>query len=112
MGLKEIATNPDGTKQYENIFSLMSSVGEDSRNAIGVSIGNLINDVGGGLWDLLDKLGASGSLASLILSMAVLGALFKTFLPCLLPTFQLLFLRSFPRLHFFFCFPNQSIIPL
>ena len=34
MGLKKLQPTPDGTKQYENIFSLMSSVGEDSRNAL------------------------------------------------------------------------------
>ena len=112
MGLKEIATNPDGTKQYENIFSLMSSVGEDSRNAIGVSIGNLINDVGGGLWDLLDKLGASGSLASLILSMAVLGALFKTFFALLTSYVSIIISAIFSPFAFLFsAFPTSQSSP-
>jgi len=64
---------------YQNIFSLMSQLGNTSRAAIGSSIASLVGSVGSGIWDLLSKLGASGTLAELILSMAVLSALFKTF---------------------------------
>jgi len=96
----------------QNIFSLMSSLGRESRTALGPTIANLISEVGGAIWKFLEALGASGSLAELIIAIAVLGALFKTFFALLTAYVSIIISAIFSPLAFLMAgFPGGQSAP-